>query len=152
MSPIWVACWIAAPLVAWGLFGTVRVLVSRESIAMSTNTHTVTGADLIAAERQRQIEQEGWTPEHDREHGANRLLRAAAAYETANRDLWPFDNGASWKPRGPFRNLIRAGALYLAASDAATTPNFVSGKVGAARCAQEIDRLIADVLEAVDGT
>ena len=27
-----------------------------------------TGAELIAAERRRQIEDEGWTPEHDVEH------------------------------------------------------------------------------------
>ena len=27
-----------------------------------------TGLEIIAAERQRQIEQEGWTPEHDAEH------------------------------------------------------------------------------------
>src|SRR6516162_7451434 len=29
---------------------------------------SVTGAELIAVERQRQINREGWTPEHDDEH------------------------------------------------------------------------------------
>ena len=38
------------------------------------------GAALIAAERQRQIDAEGWTPEHDAEHGDDALACAAAVY------------------------------------------------------------------------
>lgn len=34
----------------------------------------------IKAERQRQIEAEGWTPEHDDEHDAGEMARAAAVY------------------------------------------------------------------------
>ena len=41
---------------------------------------TETGAKLIAAERQRQIEQEGWTPEHDAEHAGEGLALAACSY------------------------------------------------------------------------
>lgn len=36
--------------------------------------------DEIAAERQRQIEKEGWTPEHDDEHTDSSLAVAAACY------------------------------------------------------------------------
>jgi hypothetical protein len=38
------------------------------------------GIELIAAERQRQIEVEGWTPAHDDEHEGNQLAMAAACY------------------------------------------------------------------------
>lgn len=74
------------------------------------------GADLIAAERRRQIEVEGWTPEHDREHGASRLLRAGDAYRWNRVDYWPWDR-EWWKPKDHLSNLIRAGALYAAAGD-----------------------------------
>lgn len=36
--------------------------------------------DEIAAERRRQIEAEGWTPEHDDTHFRGEMARAAAAY------------------------------------------------------------------------
>lgn len=39
-----------------------------------------TGAELIAAERQRQIEVEGWTAEHDDEHEFHELAWAAVCY------------------------------------------------------------------------
>lgn len=38
------------------------------------------GVDLIAQERQRQIEVEGWTAEHDDEHAEGELALAAALY------------------------------------------------------------------------
>ncbi len=46
---------------------------------METNTKP-TGAELIAAERRRQIEQEGYNAEHDRGHIENELAYAAIAY------------------------------------------------------------------------
>lgn len=40
-----------------------------------------TGAELIAAERQRQIEKENWTPEHDdQHHTGDQLAMAACCY------------------------------------------------------------------------
>lgn len=36
--------------------------------------------DLIAAERQRQVEQEDWSPEHDDQHQFEELALAAACY------------------------------------------------------------------------
>ncbi|MFW6155839.1 MAG: hypothetical protein ACOC7J_00855 [Armatimonadota bacterium] len=41
------------------------------------------GVSLIAAERERQIREEGWTPEHDDEHDAGELADAAASYTIA---------------------------------------------------------------------
>jgi hypothetical protein len=40
----------------------------------------MTGAELIAGERQRQIEKEGWTADHDDEHKDGELAIAAACY------------------------------------------------------------------------
>lgn len=75
----------------------------------------------IAAERQRQIIAEGWTPEHDDTHDGGELAAAAACYaHSASRSphsvlhLWPW----SWdwfKQRDePRRKLIKAGALIVA--------------------------------------
>lgn len=38
----------------------------------------MTGIELIAQERERQISKEGWTPEHDAEHAENEQARLAA--------------------------------------------------------------------------
>jgi len=42
------------------------------------------GVDLIAAERKRQIEVEGWTAEHDAQHKSFELSAAAACYIAKN--------------------------------------------------------------------
>lgn len=104
-----------------------RAAYQREGDAMN-------GAELIAAERQRQIDAEGWTPEHDDEHVECEMLRAALCYaEAAGFDLgmegsvtgdpplaphrWPWDE-SWWKPYGePVRNLVKAGALIAAEID-----------------------------------
>lgn len=80
------------------------------------------GTELIAAERRRQIDVEGWTAEHDRQHTVLELSVAAAAYVMAKGpdaempQGWPWD-AKWWKPKDRERNLVRAGALYLAAAD-----------------------------------
>ena|SRR3972149_10136269 len=83
------------------------------------------GAQLIAEERQRQIDVEGWTAEHDDQHKEGEMARAAAAYalvdfhgvETTDVSvLWPW----SWewlKPSNRIRNLVKAGALLAAEID-----------------------------------
>jgi hypothetical protein len=83
----------------------------------------MTGVELIAAELQRQIEQEGWTPAHDDTHDEGELRDAAIAYALAVdartevatiRDRWPWE-ASWWKPSAdPIRNLVKAGALIAA--------------------------------------
>lgn len=41
------------------------------------------GVELIAAERRRQVEKEGWTPEHDESHPRGELAQAGRAYADA---------------------------------------------------------------------
>ena len=92
-----------------------------------------TGIELIIEERQRQISQEGWTPEHDDEHEYEELATAAACYACPDRIrgvepwalrshimrlLWPFD--LSWfkpTPDDRVRELAKAGALIAAEID-----------------------------------
>ena len=90
-----------------------------------------TGIELIAEERERQVTQEGWTPEHDDQHVHGEMAAAAACYaaETyspkpalnANplsgvASHWPWD-WSWWKPSGRIRNLVKAGALIAAEID-----------------------------------
>ena len=85
-----------------------------------------TGAELIAEERARQIEEEGYTVDHDLEYGDDSLAKAAAcyAYAAANPEsrelgppnLWPWD-AAHWKPTTPIRDLTKSGALIAAEID-----------------------------------
>jgi hypothetical protein len=84
------------------------------------------GVQRIAAERQRQVEREGWTPEHDDEHVAGEMAWAAVCYtapypvrhETSGRDPWPWE--PKWDKRGEhnrIRQLEIAGALIAAEID-----------------------------------
>lgn len=74
----------------------------------------------IAAERSRQINAEGWTPEHDDKHTRNELADAAACYahgeiivDDADGDIWPWDDDW-WKPKDRRHDLVRAAALIVA--------------------------------------
>lgn len=82
--------------------------------------------ELIAAERQRQITEEGWDAEHDRGH-RDQLIRAGVVYaQSARVSLsaqaavmhgWPWER-RFWKPTGDYvRDLVKAGALIAAAID-----------------------------------
>lgn len=77
---------------------------------------------LIHQERWRQISVEGWTPQHDDEHGDGQLASAAACYALGEPDvgedfhrvtLWPWD-AWWWKPTDRVRDLVKAGALIAA--------------------------------------
>lgn len=92
------------------------------------------GVAMIAAERRRQQEVEGYTAVHDDEHVLDELLEAAACYLCCNRErsagdfssetddpppAWPFELEA-WKPAhhsSDIKNLVRAGALIAAEID-----------------------------------
>jgi hypothetical protein len=77
----------------------------------------------IAEERSRQIEREGWMPEHDDAHVDGSLALAAAAYARNASDPWPDTwpppdwwpwAAEWWKPRDPRRDLVRSAALIVA--------------------------------------
>lgn len=80
--------------------------------------------DLLA-ERLRQVDDEGWSPEHDDQHAVGELAAAAACYitnvceggdpEGEGRPPfgWPWSHDW-WKPTNPRRDLVKAGALILA--------------------------------------
>lgn len=81
-------------------------------------------AQDVLDERRRQIEAEGWTPEHDDEHGDGQMAVAAGcyamrAYEPDRLKVitapasWPWDL-EWWKPSTTRRDLVKAGALILA--------------------------------------
>ncbi|WP_034065073.1 hypothetical protein [Pseudomonas aeruginosa] len=80
----------------------------------------------VQAERRRQIEAEGWTPEHDDAHSHGQMARAAACYALAGSSApndgtaallvslaWPWDE-QWWKPTSARRDLVKACALALA--------------------------------------
>jgi hypothetical protein len=91
---------------------------------------------MIAAERERQEAQEGWTPEHDDQHDSSELVEAAINYARVVLTIthpdspnaaapvatpatdWPWEASA-WKPSwdDPVRNLVKAGALIAAEID-----------------------------------
>ena len=107
----------------------------------------MTGAELIAQERARQMEQEGWTAEHDAQHKDGSLALAAACYALPPKKrghkaiivtrpclrseytteeavyvprLWPRSwHPDWWKPedKDRIRQLVVAGALIAAEID-----------------------------------
>lgn len=108
-------------------------------------------ARAVLAERQRQIDAEGWTQEHDDEHSNGSLARAAACYalhagscqkwsgeryraaaphggnpETED-GLWPWDR-EYWKPKSPRQDLVRSGALILAEIERLDRANGIGGE------------------------
>lgn len=114
-----------------------------------------TGAEMIAAERQRQIEKEGWTPEHDDEHDDSSLLLAAICYAAPVRiyvrddyaqsiefrDPWPKSWSEGWDKRGSYGDAYERGN-GIASPDSYTHKERIDllTKAGAL-IAAEIDRL-----------
>lgn len=107
------------------LLGQVSAHLRALSLAVPAVTQTDAVRDILA-ERLRQIEAEGWTPEHDDQHASSQIALAAAAYilNTADysdgpqirfmgADLWPWSDDW-WKPTDPRRDLVKAGALIIA--------------------------------------
>jgi hypothetical protein len=105
-----------------------------------------TGTQLIAEERERQISQEGWTPENDDKYDIGQLCSAATSYLFAGDCLanagvmnkkykctpkslkkeilgtskflaWPFDDEWLKISDDPIRSLTKAGALIAAEID-----------------------------------
>lgn len=79
----------------------------------------------VLAERHRQVNQEGWSHEHDDSHHQGELAAAAGCYalhtclmgrgkaQDTVPSPWPWD-ASWWKPTTARRNLIKAAALILA--------------------------------------
>lgn len=76
----------------------------------------MTGIDIIAAERARQIAK-GYTPEHDREHAVGDLINAADGYLTERAERVPWPVPADWHDLTVDERLATAGALIAAALD-----------------------------------
>jgi hypothetical protein len=110
---------------------------------MSESFPFTNAARDVLAERKRQIEKEGYDAAHDDEHAPQELADAAACYaiKTGSREwglkgsqpppYWPWEREA-WNPKDQRRNLVRAGALILAAIEhidraASTVPDGVKG-------------------------
>lgn len=110
----------------------------KENLESSWNDRTFDGskAELdVLRERDRQVEEVGWTPEHDDGHDKGELALAGASYAVVSalsedrrksvsgifsivnnamlRDLWPFAH-SWWKPKDRRCDLVRAGALIIA--------------------------------------
>jgi len=85
----------------------------------------MTGIERIVAERNRQINREGWTAEHDEQHRDEELLIAAVCYVYnamktcfGTVEEWPWDS--AWDKRNQhddIRSLEIAGALIAAEID-----------------------------------
>ena len=84
----------------------------------------MTGIDLIAQERERQMSSEGYDSRNDDAYRDGQLEKAAIAYLVNTvpcgvgdgRSFWPWKK-EFWKPRDKKANLVRAGALIAAALD-----------------------------------
>lgn len=100
----------------------------RDQASVEQATGAKEGAEItdaardVLAERRRQMEQEGWTPAHDDEHGDGSMADAAGCYAAfayswsglgRPPSLWPWAP-VWWKPGNPRCNLVKAGALILA--------------------------------------
>ena len=97
-------------------------------LARRFESPAMTAIELIAAERQRQITEEGWTAAHDQQHHRHgQLAMAAALYALpdmmrrafeAVEKLWPW-HMEWWKPSSDdrIRELVKAAALIAAEID-----------------------------------
>ena len=128
----------------------------------------MTGAERITMERQRQIEQEGWTAEHDKEHTNGELAMAACCYAMPKRlyvkretgakesgisyiDPWPFEDMPGVRYRGDWdkRKEFRRGNYPLWPNELSDGQRLDLLIKAGALIAAEIDRLLA--AEAAEG-
>lgn len=107
-----------------------------DSLKAQLSEYSKAALDVIG-ERNRQIEQEYYSIEHDDSYQNNELPRAAASYlnNVVSRgwvfnsvygpeayqseevpDLWPWSD-EHWKPKNPRRDLVKAAALIIAEID-----------------------------------
>ncbi len=112
---------------SWAGFKPCPCCLPESSLAAPTGLE---GAELIAAERARQISKEGWSSEHDDEHTEGEMIAASIAYAVASHDqvigetlpdgppkTWPWESVWWKRDADPIRNLVKAGALIAAEID-----------------------------------
>ena len=116
-----------------------------------------TGCELIAQERERQISEEGWTPDHDDKHGEGAMALAAACYASPvpllrhapNQPVnhlvfiepWPWEN--KWDKRYGYGERRSNPGNYLPPPDSFNDSERLDLLVKAgALIAAEIDRLL----------
>lgn len=86
------------------------------------NPYKTNPIDLINSERNRQINDKGWTPQHDDDHTDGELACAAAAFALSSTcrnfdeeiiTAWPWGEPMP-SQESPLRDLVKAGALIVA--------------------------------------
>ena len=114
------------------ILGARAMLAKLREMGLVVDTLSQGALDAIN-ERRRQVEVEGYTPEHDDAHDRGELAGAAAAYAAyrsqvgiwqgslgARRvavELWPWPSEGSYKPKGRYDDLKRAAAFLIAEMD-----------------------------------
>ncbi|MDR8077819.1 hypothetical protein KPA96_19375 [Burkholderia cenocepacia] len=110
-------------LVPHGIGGHARGMLSAAAVRLTSRETLTAAARDVLAERRRQVDVEGFTPEHDDEHNTRGEIPAAAgsyALHAFDRRIayipawWPWRR-TWWKPGTPRQMLVKAGALILAA-------------------------------------
>ncbi|EAZ57582.1 hypothetical protein [Pseudomonas aeruginosa] len=109
-----------------GIAESVLYLLAADLLAAAPGTEVPQAWLDVQAERKRQVEVEGWTPEHDDAHSHGQMARAAACYALAGSSApndgtaallvslaWPWDE-QWWKPSTARRDMVKACALALA--------------------------------------
>ncbi len=109
-----------------GIAESVLYLLAADLLAAAPGNSVPQAWLDVQAERRRQVEAEGWTPQHDDEHADGQLARAAACYALAGSSApndgtaallvslaWPWDE-QWWKPSTARRDMVKACALGLA--------------------------------------
>jgi hypothetical protein len=106
----------------------IHLMLHRLDLGLEPEGYGVVAEVLL--ERRRQVSAEGWTAEHDDEHGRGEMAMAAACYASFAAlgsvdaaesvraaflvdELWPWDF-QWWKPKDRRRDLVRAAALIVA--------------------------------------
>jgi hypothetical protein len=104
----------------------VEIEFERDTLKAQNEGLREAGAGMIAAERKRQVEEEGWSQERDCAiHLNGELAKAAACYALTYplrglliATIWPWET-KWWKPTPDdrIRELVKAGALIAAEID-----------------------------------
>ncbi|HWK44896.1 MAG TPA: hypothetical protein VNT30_09255 [Stellaceae bacterium] len=96
---------------------------SPRDAVLAHKTSIVRASAALLNERNRQVDVEGYSTDHDDLHGYRQLAAAAGAYALSAsgadeaKHQWPWQM-AEFNPKDPRRDLVRAGALILAAINA----------------------------------